>query len=99
MSDNIDGEGDPFTLASQAGSNVFLSGGRVCIESSPGWLIEDPKWQYRDPHEGPPCQGHLCAVQPGRPPPLVLALPGLVARISPPRPRPMRWSRWTVKLD
>lgn len=56
MSDNIDGEGDPFTLADKR-VQTFLSGGRVCVESSPGWLIEDPKWQYRDPHEGPPCRG------------------------------------------
>ena len=56
MNDNIDGEGDPFTLASKR-VPTFLSGGRVCVESSPGWLIDDPKWQYHDPHEGPPCKG------------------------------------------
>ncbi|HOW76817.1 MAG TPA: phage terminase large subunit family protein [Candidatus Competibacteraceae bacterium] len=56
ITDNIDGEGDPFTLASKR-VQTFLSGGRVCVESSPGWLIDDPKWQYRDPHEGPPCKG------------------------------------------
>lgn len=56
MTDNIDGEGDPFTLASKR-VQTFLSGGRVCIESSPGWLIEDAKWRPHDPHEGPPCKG------------------------------------------
>lgn len=56
MPENIEGEGDPFTLARKR-VQTFLSGGRVCVESSPGWLIEDPKWTYRDPHEGPPCQG------------------------------------------
>lgn len=56
MTDNIDGEGDPFTLASKR-VQTFLSGGRVCVESSPGWQIEDAKWTYRDPHEAPPCKG------------------------------------------
>lgn len=56
MADNIDGEGDPFTLAAKR-VQTFLSGGRVCVESSPGWLIEDAKWQYHNPHEGPPCKG------------------------------------------
>lgn len=56
MSDNIDGEGDAFTLARKR-VQTFLSAGRVCVESSPGWLIEDAKWQPNDPHEGPPCKG------------------------------------------
>ena len=38
MEDNIDGEGDPYTLASKR-VQTFLSAGRVCVESSPGWLI------------------------------------------------------------
>jgi phage terminase large subunit GpA-like protein len=56
MPENIDGEGDAFTLARKR-VQTFLSGGRVCVESSPGWLIEDPKWTHDDPHEGPPCKG------------------------------------------
>ncbi len=56
MPENIEGEGDAFTLARKR-VQTFLSGGRVCVESSPGWLIEDPKWTHADPHEGPPCKG------------------------------------------
>lgn len=53
---NIEGEGDAFTLARKR-TQTFLSGGRVCVESSPGWPIEDPKWTHDNPHEGPPCKG------------------------------------------
>lgn len=56
MAENIDGEGDAFSLARKR-VQTFLSGGRVMVESSPGWLIEDPKWTYEDPHQGPPCKG------------------------------------------
>lgn len=53
---NIDGEGEAFTLASKR-TQTFLSGGCVCVESSPGWLIEDAKWASDNPHEPPPCKG------------------------------------------
>jgi phage terminase large subunit GpA-like protein len=56
MAANIDGEGDAFSLARKR-VQTFLSGGRVMVESSPGWLIDDPKWTYEDPHAAPPCKG------------------------------------------
>lgn len=56
MPADIDGEGDAFTLARKR-TQTFHSAGRVMVESSPGWPIDNPKWVYGDPHEGPPCQG------------------------------------------
>lgn len=53
---NIDGEGDAFTLARKR-TQTFLSSGRVLVESSPGYVLSDPKWQPTSPHEGPPCAG------------------------------------------
>ena len=53
---NIDGEGDAFTLARKR-TQTFLSGGRVLVESSPGYLLTDAQWQPASPHEAPPCPG------------------------------------------
>lgn len=54
--ESIGGEGDGFTLARKR-VQTFLSSGRVCVESSPGYLIEDPRWTPKDPHDPPPCKG------------------------------------------
>lgn len=56
MPDDLDGEGDPFTLAT-ARIRTFLSRGMVCAESSPGHSITDPNWTKATPHEAPPCKG------------------------------------------
>jgi phage terminase large subunit GpA-like protein len=56
--DNIDGEGDGFTLMS-ARTRTFLSRGMTCLESSPGRDIEDPSWAPSTPHEAPPVTGIL----------------------------------------
>lgn len=53
---NIDGEGDAFTLARKR-TQTFLSSGRVLVESSPGYILDDPNWQPSTLHEGPPCGG------------------------------------------
>lgn len=53
---DIDGEGDAFTLARKR-TQTFLSGGRVLVESSPGNVLSDSKWQPANAHEGPPCAG------------------------------------------
>ncbi|ATE84716.1 hypothetical protein B9J07_25540 [Sinorhizobium sp. LM21] len=58
MGDDIDGEGDPLTLAKkrtqQAGSL-----GKVIEESSPGRVITQDDWEPETPHEAPPCSGIL----------------------------------------
>ncbi|WLR92170.1 terminase gpA endonuclease subunit [Shinella zoogloeoides] len=58
MPDDIDGEGDPLTLAKkrtqQAGSL-----GMVVEESSPGRVIEQDDWTPQTLHEAPPCSGLL----------------------------------------
>lgn len=54
--DDIGHEGDVFTPARKR-TQTFMSGGRVLVESSPGKLLTDAKWQPTDPHEGPPCGG------------------------------------------
>ena len=58
-SDDIDGEGDLFTLAGKR-TQTFLSRGMTCIESSPGREVRDPKWRALDgSHAAPPAGGIL----------------------------------------
>ncbi len=56
--DNIDGEGDGFTLMGKR-ITTFLSRGMVAVESSPGRPLEDPNWTPATPHEAPPVGGIL----------------------------------------
>lgn len=56
MSDDLDGEGDAFTLG-LARPRTYLSRGKVCVESSPGRALEDPNWKPATKHEGPPTSG------------------------------------------
>lgn len=56
MSDDLDGEGDAFTLG-LARPRTYLSRGKVCVESSPGRPLEDPHWKPATKHEGPPTSG------------------------------------------
>lgn len=56
MPDDIDGEGDAWTLALKR-TQTFLSRGMCCAESSPGREMTDPGWRRQTPHEGPPCKG------------------------------------------
>ncbi|MGI0527281.1 terminase gpA endonuclease subunit [Rhizobium giardinii] len=58
MPDDIDGEGDPFTLARKRTQHAG-SLGMVIEESSPGRLILDEDWKAATPHEAPPCTGIL----------------------------------------
>lgn len=53
---DLDGEGDPFTLA-RARPRTYLSRGKVCVESSPGYRMLDSRWRPSTPHEGPPTAG------------------------------------------
>lgn len=56
--DDIDGEGDGFTLMGKR-TTTFLSRGMVMAESSPGRPITDPTWTPATPHEAPPVGGIL----------------------------------------
>ncbi|WP_413734346.1 phage terminase large subunit family protein [Sodalis sp. RH21] len=56
--EDIDGEGDGFSLASKR-TTTFMSSGMTLVESSPGRDIRDTKWRRRSPHEAPPTTGIL----------------------------------------
>ncbi len=56
MSQDIDGEGNPFDLAN-ARMTTFGHFGMVMAESSPSFPIQDPRWSASTSHEGPPCEG------------------------------------------
>ncbi|MDS1578753.1 terminase gpA endonuclease subunit, partial [Escherichia coli] len=56
--ENIDGEGDGFSLASKR-TTTFMSAGMTLVESSPGREISDSKWRKTSPHEAPPTTGIL----------------------------------------
>jgi phage terminase large subunit GpA-like protein len=58
MPDDIDGEGDPYSLA-LARTRTFLSRGMLAVESSPGRPVIDPSWKPSTPHEAPPTKGIL----------------------------------------
>lgn len=58
MPEDIDGEGDGFTLASKR-TTTFMSAGMTLVESSPGRDIIDSKWRRRSEHEAPPTTGIL----------------------------------------
>lgn len=54
--DDIDGEGDGFSLASKR-TTTFMSSGMTLVESSPGREISDSKWRRNSAHEAPPATG------------------------------------------
>lgn len=56
--EDIDGEGDGFTLASKR-TTTFMSAGMTLVESSPGREITDTKWRRTSAHEAPPTTGIL----------------------------------------
>ncbi|EEW3555616.1 phage terminase large subunit family protein [Escherichia coli] len=56
--ENVDGEGDAFTLASKR-TTTFMSSGMALVESSPGRDITDTKWRCGGAHEAPPTTGIL----------------------------------------
>ncbi|MCR5859715.1 phage terminase large subunit family protein [Mesorhizobium sp. J428] len=58
MTDDVDGEGDPFTLARKRVQHAG-SLGIVVEESSPGRPIERDDWEPSTHHEAPPCAGIL----------------------------------------
>ncbi|HGU6603246.1 TPA: phage terminase large subunit family protein [Klebsiella pneumoniae] len=56
--EDIDGEGDAYSLASKR-TTTFMSSGMTLVESSPGRDIRDTKWRQTTPHEAPPTTGIL----------------------------------------
>ncbi|HGV6810687.1 TPA: phage terminase large subunit family protein [Escherichia coli] len=56
--EDIDGEGDAFSLASKR-TTTFMSSGMTLVESSPGRDVKDVKWRRTAPHEAPPTTGIL----------------------------------------
>lgn len=58
MVEDVDGEGNPFDLARKRATS-FRSHGMCAAESSPGKVIDNPKWQRKTRHEAPPTGGIL----------------------------------------
>ncbi|HAH7728039.1 TPA: phage terminase large subunit family protein [Escherichia coli] len=56
--EDIDGEGDAFSLATKR-TTTFMSSGMTLVESSPGRDVKDVKWRRTSPHEAPPTTGIL----------------------------------------
>ncbi|HCQ0789518.1 TPA: phage terminase large subunit family protein [Escherichia coli] len=56
--EDIDGEGDAFSLASKR-TTTFMSSGMTLVESSTGRDVKDVKWRRTSPHEAPPTTGIL----------------------------------------
>lgn len=58
MDQNVDGEGAPFDLARKR-ATTFRRFGMTVAESSPGFVVENPRWIGSTPHEAPPTTGIL----------------------------------------
>lgn len=58
MPQDIDGEGNPFDLARKRATS-FRSFGMCAAESSPGFIVDNPKWVRKTAHEAPPTKGIL----------------------------------------
>lgn len=53
---DVDGDGNPFDLASKR-TTTFNSFAMCCAESSPSLPLTDPHWIAKGAHEAPPCEG------------------------------------------
>lgn len=53
---DVDGDGNPFDLASKR-TTTFNSFAMCCAESSPSLPLTDPHWIAKGEHEAPPCEG------------------------------------------
>lgn len=60
LDEDLNGEGDPFSLASKR-TQTFMSSGMTLVETSPGWEITDPDYKPdpKHPHMAPPTKGAL----------------------------------------
>lgn len=64
MTQDVDGEGSPFFLARKR-ATTFRSNGMCAAESSPGFVVDNPKWIRTSKHEAPPTQGILAIYNQG----------------------------------
>jgi phage terminase large subunit GpA-like protein len=64
MDMDVDGEGNPFDLARKR-ATTFRSHGMCAAESSPGFVVENPKWIRTSKHQAPPTQGILALYNKG----------------------------------
>lgn len=64
MPENVDGEGSPFDLARKRATS-FRSFGMCAAESSPGFIVDNPKWVRKTAHEAPPTKGILALYNKG----------------------------------
>lgn len=55
---DVDGEGSPFSLARKR-ATTFKRHGMTVAESSPGFVVDNPRWVRRSRHEAEPTQGIL----------------------------------------
>lgn len=58
MPEDVDGEGNAFDLARKR-ATTFKRFGMCAAESSPGFVVDNPRWTRRTPHEAPPTRGIL----------------------------------------
>lgn len=58
MPDDVEGDGEPYDLASKR-TTTFGSYAMTVAESSPSREVSNPKWIPQSPHEAPPCEGIL----------------------------------------
>lgn len=58
MPQNVEGEGSPFDLGRKR-TTTFGASAMTVAESSPGFIVDNPKWIRETPHEAPPCKGVL----------------------------------------
>lgn len=58
MPDDVDGDGEPYDLASKR-TTTFGRYAMTVAESSPSRPVDNPKWIPATPHEAPPCKGIL----------------------------------------
>lgn len=58
MDDDVEGDGEPFDLASKR-TTTFGRYAMTLAESSPSRPITNLKWIAKTPHEAPPCEGVL----------------------------------------
>ena len=60
LGEDLNNEGDPFSLANKR-TQTFMSSGMTLVETSPGWEITDPDWKPdpSQPHQAPPTKGAL----------------------------------------
>lgn len=64
MPEDVDGEGSAFDLTRKRGT-TYGRYAMTAVESSPGFVIENPKWTRKTRHEAPPTRGILAVYNRG----------------------------------